>query len=862
MEIASPLSDEGLRVSPSDAWVTGRGPPYYPMDNRVVAVRSTSVIPSPFFTGDRLSWSGTLACADCALCRTAELVLPVAACGLCFFADPHGSYFLWPLADYVPCGCPNHTNCSFPLASTINLSQLSVIGEAKVSHFEIMCRVLGRVPIVGTFHRLYVNSISNGWLSFLKRRGVDDPCCYSNKFDLLKSWNNRFCWIDASVCPLSTSWFSGTSVVKDPLPVDEAVDLPCVELLNENRTVIRKYPEIFLCLVGLSRSFTETEVRPTLLHNNDEGRCLVKTGERTLAENEVPLMIETEDRVISPSSQTISLVDHTIQDELNVNVGKRKKRVAFVSGSPPVKKAWTEGVIISDSRPSTAGKSPTALRRLIGQSGQADTGSGSAAPATEDATSSSVTPTSEHASEGDNVRTRPPFGRFIVLSSGSMDTDIPTSPQVVSPVYSAQAGVNMPVAEPASDGRTLSAPELEAETLSATPSQGSTANDFYESQTIDSATTLNVYVPNWNITNNARIDNLVTCQNLLDHQVCMVSELRLRYEHEIMTTEKYEKKFTDSAVMVQQRDAEIVDLRARLEKSEAEAAEVTELRKRVSDLEVMVAVKVGEVATLNTQNAGLSEKVYALELVRGELDGKVAQLTADCNGLRDQVVGEGKKREEFVSQQDAAERHFSERAAALDARIADVRRDMDNDLYPYMLTAIAGRRWVVGHGVRLAVHKCARSVECHSALGKIEAYDPEIKGKYVAAVSEFEGVSFPLLDELESLKGSLLALIMYAISLKDDRGNTDATPEFCRFQPSLDQVTVPIYSESGSIDREMLLSDAIPTTRQSGERRLCSPLSSTLGGASSSAPPHDSSLDVADYLVSTLILSGDGGPAN
>ncbi|GKB92457.1 hypothetical protein Tco_0964729, partial [Tanacetum coccineum] len=468
-------------------------------------------------TGDRLSWSDTLACADCALCKTAKLVLLMAACGLCFFVDSRGSCFLWPLADYVPYRCPNHTNCSFPLASTINLSQLSVIGEAKVSHFEIMCRVLGRVPIVGTFHRLYVNSISNGWLSFLKRRGVDDPCCYSNKFDLLKSWNNRFCWIDASVCPLSTSWFSGTSVVKDPLPVDEAVDLPCVELLNENRTVIRKYPEIFLCLVGLSRSFTETEVRPTLLHNNDEGRCLVKTGERTLAENEVPLMTETEDRVISPFSQTISLVDHTIQDELNVNVGKRKKRVAFVSGSPPVKKAWTEGVIISDSRPSTAGKSPTALWRLIRQSGQAATGSGSAAPATEDDTSSSVTPTSEHTSEGDNVRTRPPFGHFVVLSSGSANTDIPTSPQVVLPVSSAQAGVNVPMAEPASDGRTLSALELEAETLSATPSQGSTADDFYESQTIDSATALNVYVPNWNITNNARIDNLVTCQNLLDH---------------------------------------------------------------------------------------------------------------------------------------------------------------------------------------------------------------------------------------------------------------------------------------------------------------------------------------------------------
>nr|GEZ77505.1 hypothetical protein [Tanacetum cinerariifolium] len=152
----------------------------------------------------------------------------------------------------------------------INLSQLSVIGAVNVSHFEVMCCALGRIPTIGTFCRFYVNSISNGWLSFSKREGADNPCCYSKKFDSLKNWNNRIFWIDAFVCPLSTPWFNGTSVVKDPLPVDEVLDLPCVELSNENRTLIRMYLETFLCLVGLSRSFIETGVRPTLLYDNDE----------------------------------------------------------------------------------------------------------------------------------------------------------------------------------------------------------------------------------------------------------------------------------------------------------------------------------------------------------------------------------------------------------------------------------------------------------------------------------------------------------------------------------------------------------------------------------------------------------------
>nr|GEY77033.1 hypothetical protein [Tanacetum cinerariifolium] len=196
---------------------------------------------------------------------------------------------------------------------------------------------------------------------------------------------------------------------------------------------------------------------------------------------------------------TISLVDHTIQDELNVNSGKRKKRVAFVSGSSLVKKARTKGIVSSDSRPSKVGKSPTALRRLTRQGEQAAAGSGSAAPAMEDVTSSSITPTPERALEDalhDNVRTRPPSGRFVVLSSGSVDTDIHATPQVVPLVSSSQAGVSVHVTESTGDGLPLSALELGTGTLSATSSQGSSADDFCESHTIDSATAMNVYIPN------------------------------------------------------------------------------------------------------------------------------------------------------------------------------------------------------------------------------------------------------------------------------------------------------------------------------------------------------------------------------
>nr|GEU74365.1 putative transposase (putative), gypsy type [Tanacetum cinerariifolium] len=51
----------------------------------------------------------------------------------------------------------------------INVSQLSVIGAAKVSRFEFLCHVYEIVPTVGLFRCFYVNSKKSGWMSFSKR---------------------------------------------------------------------------------------------------------------------------------------------------------------------------------------------------------------------------------------------------------------------------------------------------------------------------------------------------------------------------------------------------------------------------------------------------------------------------------------------------------------------------------------------------------------------------------------------------------------------------------------------------------------------------------------------------------------------
>ncbi|GJU23887.1 hypothetical protein Tco_1157229 [Tanacetum coccineum] len=362
-----------------------------------------------------------------------------------------------------------------------------------------------------------------------------------------------------------------------------------------------------------------------------------------------------------------------------------------------------------------------------------------------------------------------------------------------------------------------------AEASTSVPDVDSPNDDFFYSQTVESATAKNIYVLEWNVTN--------------DYVEGEVSEEVYRY-----------------FIVVQQRDAKIVALKTKLEKAKHEATKVVALRGRVSKLEARAMAKSREVNTLSKQNAKLLGKVFAFESERGDLNRHIIKLGADYEEVR----------------------RFEEKFAELDARIAVVRRDMDNNLYPHMFIAIAGRRWVLSHGICLAVMKCAQSAECRSALGnvisleinkgiqegleagiehgksgrslaQVEAYDPRVKDEFVVIVTDFEKVSFSLLDELESLKDSPLASIMSALVLKDSQGNVDSTPDLQRFQPSLDQVTDPIYSESGSISREMSLSEVVPTAHAAADRRgLRPPSGSTLGGASGSAPPYDSTLGVAD----------------
>nr|GEU38705.1 hypothetical protein [Tanacetum cinerariifolium]GEU38718.1 hypothetical protein [Tanacetum cinerariifolium] len=627
--------------------------------------------------------------------------------------------------------------CAFFLATHF---LTDVTFRQAVSHFEIMCRVLGHQPSLGSF-----------------------------PLDSLKGWNDHFFWIDASVCPIFVPWCNDVSVKKDPLPSDDIV---------------------WACSILLS---------PRICHSR------------------VPLLTETADVVVNPSPQMIRLVTHTytILDEINIHSGKNKRKVGASVGPPATKKARTGGVSINEPNATTIGKSLAVIQKLINQ---ANVDSEAAASRAEEFVSSSVMLTPECDYEDDfvsnhdyNVRTCPPFCRYVVLSSSSADTDILTSPQVVPPIPYVQTNAGImaaePVAEPV-DGTHgssilktevggLSIPKNETWTSSAAPGQGSPVDDFYDSQTIDSTTAQNIYVYNGDVTNNARMDDPVMCKSLVDYvplprywaslhnlsdtdfldrvnlnsaqHVCMVFELRICYEHEITIRQKFKKKFTDSSEVIQQRDAEIVELRSKLEKAEGKVADVLKLRRRVSELEATATAKAEELAGLSVQNAELSRQVSGLESVRDGLKGKVVELKSECICLRSQVEGEAKLKERFVAMKDAKIQRLVYRGSALDARLFELS-------YQTALGKVVSLATDQGipQGLEARIDHGKASID----LGMVEAYDLEVKAWYEEAVGELKNISLPFLHRLESYKDAPLDHVMASLYLEGFRSADDETLDF------------------------------------------------------------------------------------
>ncbi|GJW03415.1 hypothetical protein Tco_1562271 [Tanacetum coccineum] len=250
---------------------------------------------------------------------------------------------------------------------------------------------------------------------------------------------------------------------------------------------------------------------------------------------------------------------------------------------------------------------------------------------------------------------------------------------------------------------------------------------------------------------------------------------------------------------IQVREEEIKKLDQEIKSLKTMETKVHGLRNQARNLETLLEVEVDMKKAVKAKNVGLAKELESLRAQFADLQVSNNQLYKQVSTLQTQVTGEERIKAAFEEFKKYKDNRVSSRCAEIDARLDALSIDFDEELYPHMLTAIAGRQWVIGHGLRLAIMKCAESTELRHVfanvvsagiakgmieglkhgiehgkanldLAAIEAYDPDADTKYVAALHALKDLKYPLVEQLEKLKDAPVDLIMTSLYLESDSG--------------------------------------------------------------------------------------------
>ncbi|GJW74633.1 hypothetical protein Tco_0134003 [Tanacetum coccineum] len=290
-----------------------------------------------------------------------------------------------------------------------------------------------------------------------------------------------------------------------------------------------------------------------------------------------------------------------------------------------------------------------------------------------------------------------------------------------------------------------------------------------------------IYQPGWGVPNSCRLDTPEACQDVVDHiappgyfselrhlpndeflsqyninlarQVAMGSQLRLRFEQEAKLLKK-------SVAQVTRRDQRIATR-----------------EKHIKDLEAQLEAEINMKKAAEAKNSEVTKELEDLRMRFSGLEVGNAQLSQQVSVLQAQVMGEKRIMAAFEDFKKHEDERVNARCAEMDARLDALSVDFDEELYPHMLTAIAGR---VEHG------------KAGLELTVVEAYDPEADNKYVTALHDLKDLNYLLIDELEQLKDAPLDVIMASLYLDSDTG--EDAPQFIRdLRPSSSQLKIYVY---------------------------------------------------------------------
>nr|GEW55213.1 hypothetical protein [Tanacetum cinerariifolium] len=162
----------------------------------------------------------------------------------------------------------------------------------------------------------------------------------------------------------------------------------------------------------------------------------------------------------------------------------------------------------------------------------------------------------------------------------------------------------------------------------------------------------------------------------------------------------------------------VYNLKAHLLLKEAEAMEAIRLRAKTSQLEATEKSLRDEVTALNERNTILKKKRNAQDVKVTDLQAVVVSKDCKLTNSAAQLTSIMSHNDNLTDEefQDAQLKVVNDKFDKLYADFVEVTLHLEEKFYPYLLTIIAGHRWLLTHGMELAIAKHLRSLEYLSTL--------------------------------------------------------------------------------------------------------------------------------------------------
>ncbi|GJV70333.1 hypothetical protein Tco_1485842 [Tanacetum coccineum] len=245
----------------------------------------------------------------------------------------------------------------------------------------------------------------------------------------------------------------------------------------------------------------------------------------------------------------------------------------------------------------------------------------------------------------------------------------------------------------------------------------------------------------------------------------------------------------------------------------------TTLEKEKSELEIKVADLAASVKVREQEVADLDAVVTSVKSRNDSLVDQVHGLETSSAGLQEKVTAYESCIDQLEKFQDDKMKEVNDKFDQLYTDFIDMTLHLEEKFYPHLLTTIFGRRWLLTHGMELAIAKCLNSTEYLSTLGTaigkavekgmqdglsagithgaegrnltdVAAYNLSAEADYISALQRLQSVNFSLIAELRSNKDASVETIMNLLhldgTLAEKLGLTES-------QPHVNQLMVPIH---------------------------------------------------------------------